>query len=154
MTALRWIFFIPLGYLVGSLLSLPIQLLIRLGGWWWGGGADGAWIVFVKSFTLSYFQILSMAWVAPPTLRPTNFRILVSLLFGIYLTIYVLGMSALLSGQPGVLDGKAVPAWEVWTGFAATLTGYVVAVFGDKNSIPALLEDAKGVHPYNSYSHE
>ena len=151
MGIIRWIFFIPLGYLLGSLFSLPIQLLVRVGQWWWGSG-DGGMLVFIKSFTLAYFQILCMAWVAPPTLKPTNFRILVSLLFGVYLAVYVVGMAALLNGQPSVLEGKQVPAWEVWTSFAATLIGYIVAVFGDKCSIPQLLEDKKGVHPYNAYT--
>lgn len=155
MVALRWILFIPLGLLLGTLFSLPVQLFVRFGQFFWGSGwGDGAWIVFVKLFTLTYFQILCMAWIAPVTLKPADFKNFVSILFGIYLTVSFVGAISLLSGKPSVLDGNPVPAWEVWTESIASIFGYITAIFWDGKSIPLLLKNTKGVHPYNSMTYE
>ena len=93
-----------------------------------------------------------MAWVAPSSFKPANFRLLVSLLFGIYMIVYGLGMATLLSGEPFFLDGKVVPSWEVWSSFAATCLGFLIATFFDKTSLRVLLADTKGAHPYNAFS--
>lgn len=105
-----------------------------------------------KSLSLMYFYIVSMAWVAPPSLKLVNFRLIVSLLFGLYMIIYGLGMESLLSGEPFFLDGKVVPAWEVWSTFIATCIGFLLATFLDKSSVPVLLADTRGAHPYNAFS--
>lgn len=155
MAIARFILFIPAGLILGSLCSLPLQLFVRILTWLWGGGGTmwaGFIQVFFKSLSLMYFYILSMAWVAPPSFKLVNFRLLVSLLFGLYMIIYGLGMESLLSGEPFFLDGKLVPAWEVWSTFIATCIGFLLATFFDKSSVPVLLADTRGAHPFNAFS--
>ena len=155
MAIARLVFFIPAGLILGSLCSLPLQLFVRILTWIWGGGGS-MWaefiLVFFKSLSLTYFYILCMAWVAPPSFKLINFRLLVSLLFGIYMFIYGLGMDSLLSEEPFFLDGKVVPSWEVWSEFIATCLGFLLATFLHKSSVPVLLTDTRGAHPYNAFS--
>jgi hypothetical protein len=82
-TAPRWIFFIPAGLIAGSLVSSLFQLFVWIGSWWWGG-QDGALLVFVNFYTLTYFRIICMAWVAPPALKVSTFKIIASLGFGLH----------------------------------------------------------------------
>ena len=146
---LRWILFIPAGIVAGSLISLFIQFFVRIGSWWWGGG-DGAWLLFVKSYTLTYFQIICVAWAAPPNIKPTSYKVFASVVSGMYFSIMLVGSIHLLSGGASSLSGETVPQWEVLIELLSTILGFLTAIFWDKKSIPLLLADTKGVHPLNS----
>ena len=80
-------------------------------------------------------------------------RIFISALFGIYITISTYGAISLLSGQPSPLTGSPVQSWIVWTEMIASIVAWMTAVFWDKKSVPLLLADTKGVHPFNSSSY-
>ncbi len=152
-TALRWIFFIPAGIIAGSLISSLFQLFVWVGSWWWGW-EDGAWLVFVKCYTLTYFRIICMAWVAPPVLKVFTFKVIASLGFGLHLAIVLMGAVNLINGSPHPFTGELVPKWEPVVEIISMALGYMTALFWDKESIPLLLVDAEGVHPLNTHNHD
>ena len=152
-TALRWIFFVPAGLIVGTLISALFQLFVWIGSWWWGG-QDGAWLVFVKCYTLTYFRIICMAWVAPPALKVSTFKIIASLGFGLYVVIALMGAISLWNGEPLALTGEVVPRWEPVVEMISITLGYLTAIFWDRKSIPLLLADTERVHPLNALGHD
>jgi len=152
-TALRWIFFIPAGLIAGSLVSSLFQLFVWIGSWWWGG-QDGAWLVFVKCYTLTYFRIICMAWVAPPALKVSTFKIIASLGFGLHFVVALMGAINLSNGSPHPLTEEIVPRWEPVVEIISIVLGYLTAILWDRKSIPLLLADTEGVHPLNALSHD
>ena len=152
-TALRWIFFVPAGLIVGTLISALFQLFVWIGSWWWGG-QDGAWLVFVKCYTLTYFRVICMAWVAPPALKISSFKIIASLGFGLHFVIALMGAISLWNGEPLPLTGEVVPRWEPVVEMISITLGYLTAIFWDRKSIPLLLADTEGVHPLNALGHD
>jgi len=135
----RWILFIPLGYLLGFLFALPIIFFYNL----WN--LDNVFLTsLVKNGFCTYFVILSMAWVAPKSFDLSGFKAFTSILLGCGLGISLLA----LLGQP---DARSLLFWEYSGEVLGLALGYLSAIHWDKKSVKALLSKAKGVSPYTAY---
>jgi hypothetical protein len=95
----------------------------------------------IKNGFFAYFSGLSMAWIVPPNFSLSGFKTFLGILFGI--TIGTLSL-VLLRELNGRWD------WETPGELIGTTIGFMAAIVWDKNSLPALLVNKKGITPFNA----
>ena len=139
MTIIRWLIFIPLGAVLGFIFALPSILVLNI------SNLDNIFFTsIVKNGFSTFFMILCMAWIVPKSLGVTGLKTLVSILYGI---VIALTSRALLTTP----EAKGIEGWE-YAGEVIGLTlGYLSATVWDKHSLKNLLQNEKGVMPYNAY---
>ena len=134
MIVLRWIFFVPIGFLIGWMFAIPIILFYSI------VNLDNIFLMSaIKNGVSVYFGILGCAWIVPKKCSLHGLKVLVSILFG---SAMVLTLSTFLSEKTWEYAGEAL----------GILLGYLGATVWDKNGIAVLLEKTKGAHPLNAYS--
>jgi hypothetical protein len=134
MRVLRWILFVPFGFLIGWLFAIPVILFHSIANW-----DNIFWMSVIKNGVSVYFGILGCAWIVPKNCSPHLLKTIVSILFG---SAIVLTLLAFLGEQ----------TWEYAGEILGISLGYLGATVWDKNGIIALLQKTKGAHPLNAYS--
>jgi hypothetical protein len=134
MIALRWIFFVPIGFLIGWLFAIPVILFHLVANW-----DDIFFMSVIKNGVSVYYGILSCAWIAPKQLSLHGLKTLVSILFGsaIVLTLFAFFRE---------------PTWEYAGEALGILLGYLGATAWDRNGLNVMLQKTKGAWPLNAYS--
>ena len=137
MQALRWILFIPGGLLLGIAFAIPFTFLYSI----WN--LDNIFFMsVVKNGFYFYYMALCMAWIAPSTFNYSGFRTFISILFGVMVAI---------SARALLVERDELWFWELAGEVTGLALGYMGATVWDKNSVPALLANMKGVCPFNAY---
>ena len=138
MKALRWITFIPVGILLGVVFSIPIVFFYNI----WN--LDDAFFTSgVKNGFSIYFMILCMAWIVPDTFSKSGFKTLVSVLFG-----FVIAGTLMALVRP--TDGDDNLRWEAAGEIVGATLGFLAGTQWDQKGLQLLLNNVKGVHPYNT----
>ena len=138
MTALRWITFIPIGILLGVVFALPLIFFYNI----WN--LDNVLFTsVVKNVFSIYFMILCMAWIVPDTFSKSGFKTLVSVLFG-FVT------AGTLMALVGPTDGDDNLRWEAAGEIVGATLGFLSGTQWDQKGLQLLLNNVKGVHPYNT----
>ena len=142
MNTIRWIVFIPFGILLGVVFAIPIVFFCNI----WN--LDNLFVSsIVKNGFNTYFMIICMAWIVPSTCSKSGFKTLVSVLFGILIALTLMALVGPTDGEDGV---RWVYAGEL---VGATL-GFVAGIQLDDNGLWLLLDNKKGVHPYNTINQQ
>ena len=141
-TALRWISFLPAGFILGILCAIPIRLISLIGGWWENS--------FVLSLTHNaafiYFWFLGSAWVVPKSCRLIGLKILLAIIFGLLLyPLTKLLFWSFMENDPLV--------WDKAGYVIGSLIGFYGAYFGT-TSMKTLLKDVKGANPFNAHENQ
>ena len=138
MTALRWITFIPVGILLGFVFSIPIVFFYNI----WNLD-DVFWSSVVKNGFSIYFMILCMAWIVPNTFSKSGFKTLVSVLFGFVIALTLMALV-------GPTDGNDNLRWVYAGEIVGATLGFLAGSQWDEKGLQLLLDNVKGVHPYNA----
>ena len=135
---MSWLAFIPFGILFGSIFSIPIVFCFNI----WN--QDNAFFASViKNGFNVYFMILCMAWIVPSTFSKSNFKAVVSMLFGFVITLTLMALV-------GPTDGDDNLRWEAAGEIVGATLGFLAGTQWDQKGLQLLLENVKGVHPYNA----
>ena len=138
MKALRWITFIPVGMLLGVVFSIPIVFFYNI----WN--LDNVFFTsVVKNGVGTYFMILCMAWIVPDTFSKSGFKTLVSVLFGVVI-------AGTLMALVGTTYGDDNLRWEAAGEIVGATLGFLAGTQWDQKGLQLLLDNVKGVHPYNA----
>jgi len=137
MAAVRWIFFIPGGIVMGFLFAAPALFLYII-----VNSDDVFFVSLIRNGAYFYYMSLSMAWIAPSSFGVPGFKTFISILFGV---VVAFSSMALLRAQGGTL-------WEYSGEVLGAALGYLAATRWDRNSLPVLMANTKGAFPWNSYS--
>ena len=92
-----------------------------------------------------YFMILCMAWIVPNTFSKSGFKTLVSVLFGFVIALTLMALV-------GPTDGNDNLRWVYAGEIVGATLGFLAGTQWDQKGLQLLIDNVKGVHPYNAMS--
>ena len=81
-----------------------------------------------------------MAWIVPSTFRKSNFKAVVSVLFGFVITLTLMALV-------GPTDGDDNLRWEYAGEIVEATLGFLAGTQWDQKGLQLFLDNVKGVHP-------
>ena len=139
-TYFRWIIFLPAGFILGGLCSLPITLFHSI-----ANHENIFWMSLIKNTLGIYFGILGCAWIVPKSCNPEGFKILMGIILGLILALNFVGFLMTYATN-------SITHWERLGEILGSILGYITASYWDKNGMKVLLINQKGANLFNAHS--